>query len=301
MPSTLGIVASGYVFPVVSGGTLTSSGNYYYRTFTSNGSLTVSNGTLSADIFLVAGGGGGGSGAGGGGGAGGIYLSPSERILASGSYSIVIGAGGTSGAGGAIPTKGDSTYISGIGLYILVEGGGYGGQWGRSSGSGGSGGGGGSWGGYRGSSVYNSSTGPYYGRNGANAVPYNASAPVYVFAEGGGGGAMEEGQYGIAYPNAGYGRGGDGGDGLTLSWNSTTYGGGGGGGGSYYVPNLPRAIGGTGGGGYGQTKELPSTAGSVNTGGGGGGGYGGISLDESGKSGGSGIVIIRYAKANVGG
>lgn len=47
-------------FPIVTGGTLTSDATYYYRKFTSNGSLTVQNGSVALDIILLGGGSGGG-------------------------------------------------------------------------------------------------------------------------------------------------------------------------------------------------------------------------------------------------
>lgn len=48
-------------YPEVSGGTLTSDATYYYRTFTANDTLTVTNGTLNFDYVVVGGGGGGGA------------------------------------------------------------------------------------------------------------------------------------------------------------------------------------------------------------------------------------------------
>ena len=45
----------------VTGGTLTSDATYYYRTFTSNGTLTITNSSLALDYIMVGGGGGGGS------------------------------------------------------------------------------------------------------------------------------------------------------------------------------------------------------------------------------------------------
>ena len=53
----------------VTGGTLTVSGGYNYRVFTGNSDLVVSNGSITADVLVVAGGGGGGCDIGGGGGA----------------------------------------------------------------------------------------------------------------------------------------------------------------------------------------------------------------------------------------
>ena len=296
-----GIVDSPFVAASVSGGTLTPAADatYYYRTFLSNGSLSVSESGLVATLFLVGGGGGGGVDAGGGGGAGGVYLG--NVSLGVGTYTVTIGAGGTSGTYPTVQTSGgNSTFIGGS-ISITAIGGGSGGYWNNSSGAyGGSGGGGGSWGGYRGSSAYSSTTGPYYGNIGANAVPYDSAPPVYVFAEGGGGGATQAGQYGVAYPSSEYGRGGVGGSGLLLSWTNLTYAGGGAGGSSYYITGLSQPAGGSGGGGAGQTREVPAGAGSTNRGGGGGGAWGGIA-GGAGGSGGSGICIIRYSRASVGG
>lgn len=57
----LGIIASQQTLaPTVTGGTLYTDSTYNYRKFTGNGTLTVSGGTLSCDILVIAGGGGGG-------------------------------------------------------------------------------------------------------------------------------------------------------------------------------------------------------------------------------------------------
>jgi len=85
-----------------------SSGNYQGLTFTGNGDVTVSNGTLrDVEIIVVAGGGGGGSafitsGAGGGGGAGGVVYSvdATKLTLDTATYTVVIGAGGAGGSAG---------------------------------------------------------------------------------------------------------------------------------------------------------------------------------------------------------
>ena len=64
-----------------TGGTITTNGSYLIHTFTSDGTFTVSGGSLVCDVLVVAGGGGGGSsqagtgGAGGGGAGGLIYVS----------------------------------------------------------------------------------------------------------------------------------------------------------------------------------------------------------------------------------
>ena len=112
--------------PVVTGGSLSSDATYYYRTFTSNGTLTVSNLSLTADYFVVAGGGGGGSArrftsgtyfeyaAGGGGGAGGRV--ETSTTIPVNSYAITIGGGGGSNSSGSDTTFGSlATAIGGGG------------------------------------------------------------------------------------------------------------------------------------------------------------------------------------------
>ena len=68
--------------PVVTGGTLYTSGGFNYRVFTGNGTLTVTGATLTADILLIGGGGGGGAQYGGGGGAGGLCQQDNRSITA---------------------------------------------------------------------------------------------------------------------------------------------------------------------------------------------------------------------------
>ena len=75
----------------VSGGSLSSDDAYYYRTFTGNGSLTVT-GSLKCDVLIGAGGGGGAGGSGGG-----SYTS--GYIATTGSYPFVIGAAGNNSTG----------------------------------------------------------------------------------------------------------------------------------------------------------------------------------------------------------
>jgi hypothetical protein len=81
----------------VTGGTLASDATYYYRKFTSNGTLEVTGGSLTVDVLSVAGGGGGGGvmgifRGGGGGGGGGVLLHSSQSI--SGTRAVTVGAGG---------------------------------------------------------------------------------------------------------------------------------------------------------------------------------------------------------------
>lgn len=91
-----GLISVTSTAPVVTGGTLYTSGGYNYRLFTSNGTLTVSNSTLIAEVLCIAGGGAGSSNLGGGGGAGGLLYSSSEALTPT-SFAITIGAGGTGG------------------------------------------------------------------------------------------------------------------------------------------------------------------------------------------------------------
>ena len=98
-----GVIASSGGKPVVTGGTLYTSGGYNYRVFTASGTLGVTGGTLIADVLVVAGGGGGGTRGnrgGGGGGAGGYVYSASQTFANGVSYTTTIGAGGASTVGG---------------------------------------------------------------------------------------------------------------------------------------------------------------------------------------------------------
>jgi hypothetical protein len=289
------------VTSVVSGGTLSSDSTYYYRTFTNSGTFSVSNAPINAEALIVAGGGGGWSG---GGGAGGLlyygsYSTPkapngSALSLTAGSYSVVIGAGGA--PAGAY--KGSDTTFNGLTAF-----GGGGSQGTDTSGplttqNGGSGGGGGR----------SSTATPNYGGSGvsgqgnAGGTTTSRTAP-YPGSGGGGAGAVGE-------SNSGNSQGGSGGAGLAYTpFGSVTstgqnvsgvyyYAGGGGSGGTDGTDS-GAGLGGLGGGGRGSTNSTySSVAGISNTGGGGGGGAGGGGASSAG---GSGIVIIRYTKASVGG
>ena len=62
MTGILSSVIGSTVKPIATGGTLRSDGTYHYRTFTSNGTFTVSNKALNVSVFVVSGGGGGAGG-----------------------------------------------------------------------------------------------------------------------------------------------------------------------------------------------------------------------------------------------
>lgn len=113
----------------------------------------------------------------------------------------------------------------------------------------------------------------------------NNTFPKYM--SGGGGGA------GNAGGNTGSNTGGNGGDGLasSITGSPVTRGGGGGGGSFAFAPYGPGGSGGPGGGGGTSLGN-----GTANTGGGGGGCHG--PNQPAGSTGGSGIVVIRYATAD---
>lgn len=281
--------------PVVTGGTLTDDGTYYYRTFTSNGNLEVTGAPLTADVMLGAGGGGGNGGAGGqygGGGAGGVVLY-SQAVLTVASYSATIGAGGPFKASptvaGGPAGNGTSTTLGSFGN--TVGGGGAGGYAysqgaaaGNSGGSGGGGGGNGGAGSPPGGATTQGSGSGYvgYGNVGGNGSGNGAGG-----AGGGGGGAGTAGQSAIVdAPGNAVGNGGSGGDGISTqfaglqAWLSTA--------GIGQNVSGTRYFAGGGEGAYGTRTGYGS--GSSYPSGGAGGGF---------INGSSGIVTIRYLKTAV--
>lgn len=303
MQSIIGINSASFRVPpkpIVTGGTLYSDSTYYYRKFTSSGTLTVSEVPLSPiDIILI--GGGGGSSSGGGGG-GGIY-----DPVALDSYTITVPIGSTTvtiGAGGAVQSKGGDTSCpvlrnGGLPLPNPAYGGGQGGlRLGPRPSStnigGGGGGGNGYLGGFRG-----------YGQGASGAF----GASDYAYGGGGGGGWLCAQDGGTTTTVDGYNvQGSKGGDGCNAyaTWASVTssgadggyFAGGGSGGNSGY--NLYKALAGGlgGGGGASSGRGNYSQAGIANTGGGGGGIISWLN-GGTGQPGGSGIVIIRYLKSLV--
>jgi hypothetical protein len=277
------------IAPKASGGDIIATdGTYWYHAFRSSGTFTPA-ANLTCGYLVVAGGGGSGfeSNAGGG-GAGGLRstvtatggggaLESAVSMAFNTTYTITIGAGG------AAAFAGSNTSISGTGLTTITStGGGYGANSGGQStqkdgGAGGSGGGAG----YSGSTYGAGTSGQGY-RGGSG---YSTSS----YGSGGGGGAGAVGGDATA---SGAGAGGNGVQITAFATptetgaNSGYYAGGGGGAadsGSFGAAGLG------GGGRGGQPQATGSTAGTANTGGG-GGGYA--------KSGGSGIVIIRYPVAS---
>ena len=259
-----------------TGGTVVDSGGFRYHTFTSSGTFQITKGTNSVEYLVVSGGGGGGFDVGGGGGAGGVVGGTSS--IGVGSYTVTVGAGGA----GAPATSGGQAsdgVASSFNANASIGGGGAGSWQGANGRSGGSGGGGG-------------------GSNALSAGSAGAGTAGQGFAGAAGQKMGFTGNNGIGGGGGGAGAAGsgqNGGNGTTAYsvWGLATstgqnsggivyYAGGGttsdDGGGSAGTPGL-------GGGGATQANGTANT-------GGGGGGSGATSTQGSG---GSGIVIVRYA------
>lgn len=248
----------------VTGGILSEDATYFYRTFTSSGTLGIVGGSLQADVLVVAGGGGGASA---GAGAGGFLSLSSYTINIGASTSVMIGAGGSRGSWPGSGTSGSNSSFS----TTTAIGGGYGGPPNVNGGNGGSGGGGGS----------TSGGGVPVGGLGTAGQGYGGGAGTNASNQYGGGGGGGAGAVGGNYP-AGVG-------GTGLQWlNGFYYAGGGGSG-------YSASAGGAGGGGTGGSGTAGSaTDGGFSTGGGGGG-----SIFGAPGNGGSGVVIVRYPKSSI--
>ena len=189
-------------FISATGGTITTSGNYKYHTFTSSGTFSVASvpSGRTIDYILVAGG--GGAEAYAGAGAGGVVEKLSQSITV-GSFSVTIGTGGAVGVSGNDSVFNGQTAI--------------GGGRGNASGVGFSGGsgGGGSGGGGAGLQPTSASGGYGYAGNigngggGGSAAASNNSGNPYTsttfsasYAEGGPTDAIHEGP---SFPGSGGG------------------------------------------------------------------------------------------------
>lgn len=294
-----GVTSAGYGAKA-TGGIISQDADYFYHTFLASGTFTPTS-NITCDYLVVAGGGGGSGTVGGfsGGGAGGLRSTVSNTggggtlesalsLTATTNYTVTIGAGGTGGNFGAGTQGGNSVFST-----ITSTGGGFGG--GGSSpfngGSGGSGGGGGA-------DSSTAGTGGAASPSGQGYVGGNAIAGANGTRAGGSGGGA-----GAIGANATSGTGGNGGNGTWTALSNAVQAGqlssgnyylAGGGGGATLI-GTTRGTGGLGGGGAAVTNS-PGTAGTTNTGGGGAGGDYTTGLDKVGGNGGSGIVIVRYAK-----
>ena len=102
--------AAGFIS--ATGGTITTSGNYKYHTFTSSGTFSVASVPSGRTIDYILVGGGGGAEANAGAGAGGVVERLTQSI-SSGSFAVTIGTGGAVGASGNDSVFGGQTAIGG--------------------------------------------------------------------------------------------------------------------------------------------------------------------------------------------
>ena len=288
-------------------GTYTSGSNYKYHQFTNSGSFQVLSGVKTVDYMIIGGGGGGGV-LGGGGGAGGYVTGTFSATV--GTYSIVIGAGANGGQPGQ--AGGTGTNTTALGLTAYGGGGGGSHQSGATSVAGTSGGSGGG-------SSDNASSYPYGAGTSGQGNRGGSGSSVYSNNPRGGGGGGGAGGIGFDISTPSTAAGGAGGPGVLNAINGTSYYWAGGGGyGGYGSASSRGGDGGIGGGGGGSCAG--GSGGPAGTGGGsalnngtagtngdntvgglggqntgGGGGCAGWSNNNTGgRSGGSGIVIIRY-------
>jgi hypothetical protein len=264
------------IVPYATGGdTIMTDGTYWYHTFVSSGTFTPQK-AISCDYLVVAGGGGTftGSGAGvGGGGAGGLRSTVTatggggslETALSLGTSAYTV----TIGGGGAVNTNGSNSVFS----TITSTGGGRGEP--TTGGGGGTGGSGGA------GSDPNSGASGTAGAGTANQG--YAGGAGNGNGGGGGGGAGSVGAAAGVSDNAGSGLQ------VAITGSSVYYAAGGQGGGG----NSAAAKNGIGGRAESPLGTGTNTAGVANTGSGAGGGWNSGAF--TGKAGGSGIVIVRYA------
>ena len=296
----LNFAGGGIISSATGGNSTGTTGDYKYKTYTSNGTFTPSNDGY-VEYLVVGGGGGGGSRLGGGGGGGG-FRTGFVQLTGSTAYTVTVGAGG------AYDASGNNSSVSGTGITTLTaSGGGTGGAGNHVSAGGGSGGGG--------AGITTGNTNGSAGTSGQGNDGGDGAGSA-GFAGGGGGGAGADGADGVQS-----GKGGNGGAGLQSNIDTNNYYySGGGGGGAHFAPSTGAGNGGIGGGGGGargggstdggihgngtgggsarNSGGSPADAvnqlggnGGANTGGGGGGAPNNV---NSGGAGGSGIVIIRY-------
>ena len=276
-----------------TGGTESTSSRdgYKVHTFTGDGSITATQGTVVAEYLVIAGGAGSPYFGSGGAGAGGYRTG--TVTLSTGTYPIQVGGGGVAGVPGSgnerYGGEGVPSFITGpVGFSSITSTGGgtSGSDWIVNGSPGGSGGGAGTV--ANGNAVGGSGNAGGYtppeGNDGGNQA--NSS---YVYS-GGGGGAGGAGQ------DAQPGDSGDGGPGQasSITGSSVTRAGGGGGGMRSGFSGSGGSAG-PGGGGVGSPGGgRGGSAGSPNTGGGAGGCLGYPDSTAPGFAGGSGIVIIAY-------
>jgi hypothetical protein len=248
----------------------------FYPTSTQSGTILLSKTALITYLVVAGGGGGGGggiaSGSGGAGGAGG-YLSSTDNMNASTSYSLQVGGGGNQGAVGSAGMTGTNSTLAVQTGTITAIGGGGGGTLAPAK-NGGSGGGGGGQIGFPPAAGGTGTAGQ--GNNGGQGDSGGGSVKG---GGGGGAGAVGIGGGGIGILN-------------TIRGNPGIYYAGGGGGGYNDAAPLQGGNGGGGNGGY--VGSLNGIDGGNGLGGGGGGGCIDNSISSDGGYGGAGVVIVRF-------
>jgi len=257
------------------------------------------------DYLVVAGGGGGTGGVGngngtGGGGAGGLITTTTYNGTESAftavtaiPYDVVVGSFGAGGTGSSLNNfiEANRGLNGNNSKFDIIEaiGGGGGGAIATNYPSGADGGSGG------GGAPYSNSGGSG-NTNQGNSGGAGSSNPGSVnrYRGGGGGGASQSGANGDTS--------GNGGDGISytsgqnsITGSASSYAGGGGGG--VYSTGVAAGTGGLGGGGNGASNTGNGASALANTGSGGGGAAG--AANYNGGNGGSGVVILRYATADV--
>ena len=255
-------IAAASVGAKATGGVISSDSQYYYHTFLSTDTFTPLQ-SLTTDCLVVAGGGGAQVGGGGAGG----FRTASLSVTAT-AYTVTVGAGGVGAVFNGSSTKGGNSTFS----TITSTGGGQSGKTDtnpRNGFAGGSGGGGAGDGG-------TSSSG--------GAGNEGGYSPVEGYAGGGNGGN-------IASPYPG---GGGGGSAAIGSNASASLGGAGGAGTSSLISGTTNVYAVGGDGGIGASSIGNGANGTANRG---NGGFGSRQTTTGiGGNGGSGIVVIRYAK-----
>lgn len=269
-----------------TGGQTFTTSDYAYHLFTGNGTFTPTSNISGAEVLVIAGGGGAARGPGG---AGGLRGLTSQSFNNGTNYTITVGSGGTAYSGDYVNrgTNGNNSSIAGSGFSTISASGGGGGGAGHANANGnGSAGGSGGGAGVDDDTSFTGGAGnaggysPPEGYAGGNATIIAAFSD---YGAGGGGGAGGPGGNNSSgnVPGAG---------GLGVSTYSTWG----------QVTNVGHNVGGTywfasGGtarstatsGGGGSSSSIPGIA---NT----GGGSGATPALNSGQTGGSGVVIIRY-------
>jgi hypothetical protein len=292
------------ITPKAIGGQVSEDSQYYYHVFTGSGTFTPTQ-NITADVLVVAGGGGGGGSAqfwaGGGGGAGGVLAHASQALTPT-NYTVTIGAGGSGNTTSNIDnsTSGTNSQFGSLSQSF------FGSRGGTLNGPGGSGTCGSS-----GGNIGNFTTGWWNPTTGQGFRGGFSSFAGGGHSAGGGGGAGAIGANAVQDQS-----GGAGGAGVNTytNWGSLTavlsttgiglngfIAGGGGGGGSPAYGTVTQALGGSGGGGNGATVGTTNITNGLANSGSGGGGAAGTHPSAAppwgvGANGGSGVVIVRYAK-----